>query len=310
MTEPVNNEIHSDIKADDWVLRLPAKLQPYARLMRLDRPIGTWLLLLPGWWAIILASDGMGNRFISLRDMLAAMALFALGAVVMRGAGCIVNDLWDRNLDRKVARTAIRPLASGQIRPVQALLLLAVLLAIGCWVLMQLSYTAIFVGLISIPFIVMYPLMKRITWWPQAFLGLTFNFGALVGWAAMTDTIALPAIFLYVAGFFWTLGYDTIYAHQDIADDAAAGIKSTARRLGEKNKLFVGSSYAICWVLLVGAFAAAGAPSLCFFILVVCALHLAWQALVWRTDNPASALQMFKSNRDFGLMVTVAALLS
>ncbi len=285
----------SDIGTSGLLLRLlPESWKPYALLMRLDRPIGTWLLLLPGLWAIALAGGGREWRL---------MLLFAAGAVIMRGAGCVVNDLWDRDLDRQVARTAARPLAAGTVTPRRAMVLLAALLFLGLLILLQLPRAAILLGGLSLPFIAVYPLMKRITWWPQAFLGLTFNFGALIGWAAATGGIALPALLLYAAGFFWTLGYDTIYAHQDIADDAAIGIKSSARRLGEKSKAAVALFYALCWLLLAAAFLAAHAGPVSLLALPAALLHLIWQLKTWTPDNPASALKIFRSNRDFGLIV-------
>ncbi len=291
---------HTDIRQEGWIVRiLPPAARPYALLMRLDRPVGTWLLLLPGLWAIALAGG--------LRDW-KLMLLFGAGAVVMRGAGCVINDLWDRDLDRQVARTASRPLASGAVTPRQAFMLLAALMALGLTILLQLPKDAVILGVLSIPLIAAYPLMKRITWWPQAFLGLTFNFGALVGWAAATGTLAPPALALYAAGFFWTLGYDTIYAHQDIGDDASAGIKSSARYLGNRSKRAVSLFYALSWSLLVLAFWLAGAGMMALFILGLSLPHMVWQVKTWRQEDPASALAVFKSNRDFGIIVLSAAL--
>ncbi len=298
---------HTDIRFDGWIERvLPAPLRPYALLMRLDRPVGIWLLLLPGWWAIVLAAGGVAHMN---RHDWWAMLLFGAGAVVMRGAGCIVNDLWDRDLDRQVARTAARPLAAGTVGRKQAAAFLLLLALLGLSILLQLSLVGICLGFLSIPFILAYPYMKRITWWPQAFLGLTFNFGALMGYAAVTGMLAWPAWLLYAAGFFWTLGYDTIYAHQDIEDDARAGIKSTARRLGRWSKPFVAAAYLLAWLLLEAAFGAAGASLAARLALAVPLAHLAWQLKIWRTDEPASALFVFRSNRDFGLMVLAAAAL-
>jgi 4-hydroxybenzoate polyprenyltransferase len=188
-------------------------VRPYALLMRLDRPIGWWLLLLPGWWAIALAGGGVQG--LSGWDW-TMLVLFFFGAIIMRGAGCIVNDLWDRDLDAKVERTKARPLASGEVQIWQACAFLAVLLFLGLLILLATdSAVAFWLGLLSLSFIVAYPYMKRITWWPQAFLGLTFNFGVPMGWAAATGFLSWPALFLYAGAFFWTLGYDTIYAHQD-----------------------------------------------------------------------------------------------
>lgn len=282
---------------------LPVSLRPYALLMRLDRPIGTWLLLLPGWWALTLAGRGQGGRVLTL------MALFAVGAVVMRGAGCIVNDLWDRDLDAKVERTRERPLASGAVSVRQAIALLITLAIIGLAVLGQLPRAAILTGIASLPFIVLYPAMKRITWWPQAFLGLTFNFGALVGWTALRGQIDPAAWLLYAAGFFWTLGYDTIYAHQDIADDIAAGVKSTARRLGRWNKPFIAACYAACWLSLQFALHLAGSGLAAHYALVLPGAHFIWQVARWDIARPDDALRVFRSNRDAGLLVLLACLL-
>ncbi len=305
----MNTTIHTDIKRDGWVGRfLPAFLRPYALLMRLDRPVGIWLLLLPGWWSIVLASGGLlHGSWQAQRQEWLTLALFGAGAVIMRGAGCIINDLWDRDLDKGVARTAQRPLASGQVSTKAALIFLFILLCLGLCILLQLSLVTICLGFLSLPFIIAYPLMKRITWWPQAFLGLTFNFGALMGWSAVTGALAWPAFLLYAAGFFWTLGYDTIYADQDLEDDAAMGIKSSTRRLGAKAKPFVAGCYAICWILLVLAIAIAGGKAIVILPLLLALWHMVWQIRNWDRADPVSALAVFKSNRDFGLIIFAAA---
>jgi 4-hydroxybenzoate polyprenyltransferase len=294
MTSPVNTKTHTDIKRLLWIERLPVQMRPYAYLMRIDRPIGIWLLLLPGLWSIFLSnSDNVSKLWASL--------LFTFGAVVMRAAGCIVNDLWDRDLDRLVERTRSRPIASGAVTVRNAIIFLATLLLIGLLVLVQFNAATIILGILTLPLILAYPLMKRVTWWPQAFLGLTFNFGALMGWSAMTGTIGLPAILLYIGGIFWTLGYDTVYAHQDKEDDLMAGIKSTALKFGDQSKAWIARFYA--------------AASACFFLALMTAqgsliailfmlpmLHLAWQVRRWNPQSPESSLAMFKSNRDFGLL--------
>lgn len=291
----------------DLIARLPKGAQPYALLMRLDRPAGWWLLLLPGWWAIALAGGGifgMGPR------QWALMILFLIGAVVMRAAGCIVNDLWDRDLDAKVERTRARPLASGAISPRQALLTLGLLLCAGLLILLQTSWMCGALGVLSLVFVGIYPLMKRITWWPQAFLGLTFNFGALMGWAAVMNDVSVAAVLLYGAGFFWTLGYDTIYAHQDIEDDMKVGIKSTARLFGSKSRKYVTAFYALAWLLLGLAGLAATGSSVIFLFLIPVAVHFGWQVKYWYINDPASSLRMFKSNRTAGLLALAAFLLS
>lgn len=289
----MNTKIHTDIKAEGRIVRmLPPFFASYAYLGRFDRPIGIWLLLLPGWWSIVLASGGAARM-----DGRAWMifALFGVGAVVMRAAGCVVNDLWDRKLDAQVERTKQRPLASGAVSMRGALAFLFILLAIGLAILLQFNALTILLGLLSLPLIAAYPLMKRITWWPQLFLGFTFNFGALMGWGAVTGEIGLPAWFLYIGGIFWTLGYDTIYAHQDKEDDALAGIKSTARLFGTNSKKYVSAFFAVVCVLIFIVRQS--------FFLVPAALHLTWQLFAWKPDDAESSLCIFKSNRDFGFLV-------
>lgn len=291
----------------DVIARLPKVLHPYALSLRLDRPVGWWLLLLPGWWAIALAGGGligMGPRQWGL------MVLFLIGAIAMRGAGCIINDLWDRDLDRRVERTRLRPLASGQIKVRQALLTLALCLCIGFLILLQTSWMCAALALVAMMLVVIYPLMKRITWWPQAFLGITFNFGALMGWAAVTNTVPLAAILLYAAGIFWTLGYDTIYAWQDIEDDMKAGVKSTARLFGAKSRRAVAVFYGIAWLLMGAAGMAATGSAVMFLLLVPVAIHFGWQVRTWRLSDPASALARFKSNRNAGILALLGYMLA
>jgi 4-hydroxybenzoate polyprenyltransferase len=292
----------TDIPTRDWVAqKLPAFLRPYARLMRLDRPIGTWLLLLPCWWGVALACRGMPNLWL--------MFLFAVGSVIMRGAGCVVNDLYDRDLDRQVARTATRPLASGEVEPWQAIILIALLLLIGCGILLLLNHTAVVIGLASLFLIFTYPLMKRITWWPQLFLGITFNWGALVGWAAETGTLSAPVGWLYAAGIVWTLAYDTIYAHQDVQDDERIGVKSTARLFGVKSKRWVGAFYVLTILFILGAGHSAGLGK-GFYVLMIWAASFAYgQWDKWRMFKPENCLQRFRSSRDFGLIVLLAIII-
>jgi len=298
---------HTDINTKGWIRRLPGAMQPYALLMRLDRPIGTWLLLLPGWWAILLAA---GGGTVLNKEDIRLFLLFGIGAIVMRGAGCVINDLWDRKLDQQVARTRLRPLASGAVSVRRALAFLAILLGIGLLILLQMSLIAILLGFLSVIFIVVYPAMKRITWWPQAFLGLTFNFGALIGWAAVTEIVEPPALLLYAAGFFWTLGYDTIYAHQDIEDDLRAGIKSTALRFGSQSRIWIARFYTASWLLFLLAFVTAGAGPLSLIVLLGAGVHFRWQLKRWIPEDSASSLAVFRSNRDFGLILLLAASLS
>ena len=284
----------------DLVERLPPAARPYALLMRLDRPIGWWLLLLPGWWAIALASGGLsamtGWDFYLL-------LLFFFGAIIMRGAGCVINDIWDRDLDAQVERTRARPLASGQIKIWQAAAFLFILLFFGLLILVQTSALTIWIGFAAMLFVVAYPFMNRITWWPQAFLGVTFNFGVLMGWAAATGgSIGFAAVLMYIGAFFWTLGYDTIYAHQDKQDDQMVGIKSTALLFGGRSKKWVGIFYAASWSLLTLSAFIANAGVIALGLLLLPGLHMLLQVLLWNPDDPASSLRWFKSNRDCGLL--------
>jgi len=288
-----------DAANDNWVDRFaPRRLQPWLKLGRFDRPAGAWLLLLPGWQGIALAGAQAGAP----PDPV-LLVKFAVGAFLMRAAGCAWNDILDRDIDAKVARTAARPVASGQISVKQALLFAALCSLLSFALLVTMPRTAIILGVASLALVAAYPLMKRITWWPQAWLGLTFNWGALLGYAAVTDQLALPSILLYASGLFWTLGYDTIYAIQDMEDDALAGVKSSARRLG------AGAPRAILWfygLAALLAFAAAYAAHLGPLFLafgLLYALHLFRQAAQVRMDNPALALKLFRSNRDAGLIL-------
>jgi 4-hydroxybenzoate polyprenyltransferase len=289
----------SDMPAGGWIDRLaPASVAPYMRLARLDRPIGSWLLLFPCWWGVALASAGFPDlRF---------MALFAIGAVIMRAAGCTVNDIADRDFDARVARTRARPIACGDIGLPQAFAFLGLLLLAGLGVLVTFNPFTVALGIAALPLIVAYPFMKRITYWPQAFLGLTFNWGALLGWAAVEGVLAAPALALYAGAFFWTLGYDTIYAHQDKADDLIVGVKSTALKLGEGTRpwLFAFYGLAVALFALAGALAGIGLP---FFVLLAAAAgHFAWQAATVRIDAPADCLAKFKSNKWVGWTLLAA----
>jgi 4-hydroxybenzoate polyprenyltransferase len=286
----------SDIPAGNWVDRVaPAPVQPYLRLARMDRPIGTWLLLLPCWWSIALASDRWPDPWL--------LVLFAIGAIVMRGAGCTVNDIADRDFDARVARTAGRPIPSGQVSVKQAAVFMVVLLAVGLLVLLQLNAFAVGVGAASMILVAVYPFMKRITYWPQAWLGLTFNWGALLGWAAVHGDLAAPALVLYAAGVFWTLGYDTIYAHQDKQDDALIGVKSTALRLGAASRPWLAVFYGLAAVLLALCGVLAGLAWPFYVALGVAALHFVWQAMRVALDDQKDCLAKFKSNRDVGLIL-------
>ncbi|GGY36652.1 4-hydroxybenzoate octaprenyltransferase [Parvularcula lutaonensis] len=283
--------------------RSPSWLRPYLRLMRADRPIGVWLLFLPCSWGVIAARpDGMdAGRFWWL------LLLFAVGSFVMRSAGCAYNDLVDRDLDRSVERTRNRPIASGAVSPKAATALIVGLSLVGLAVLLQLGLPAILIGIGSLALVAGYPFMKRITWWPQLWLGLTFNWGVLVGAAAVSGGVPLPAALLYAAGIFWTLGYDTIYALQDIEDDALAGIKSSARRLGGDVRKGVALFYTATILLAAGALVAGGRGEW-IWLLAPAALHFAWQVASIDRDDPARNLRLFKSNIWPGVFIAVAML--
>jgi 4-hydroxybenzoate polyprenyltransferase len=289
----------TDIRSGDWVDRsLPRWAEPYARLARLDRPIGTWLLLFPGWWGIALAGDPWPDPLL--------LALFGLGAVAMRGAGCTLNDIADRNYDGRVARTRTRPLPSGRVTVPQAVLFMLAQAAVGAAVLFSLNRASILLGLAVIALIATYPFMKRITYWPQFFLGLNFNWGALLGWTAATGTLAWPPVLLYFGGICWTLGYDTIYAHQDKEDDARVGVKSSALALGPRTRPFLYAAYggaAALW----GASGMAAGLGWPFGAGVAAALvHLMWQAARVDTDDPADCLAKFRTNRWVGWLLFAA----
>jgi 4-hydroxybenzoate polyprenyltransferase len=288
-----------DARPTSLVLRLtPPWALPYVQLARLDRPIGWWLLLLPCWWSSLLASlagHAPPNAW--------HLALFVIGAIAMRGAGTTYNDFLDRDIDAKVERTRNRPLAASRISTRDAAVFLAALIATGLAVLLCFNWFTIFLAPMSLVLVAIYPLMKRITFWPQAVLGLAFAFGALVGWAAEMGGLALPAILLYAGAIAWTIGYDTIYALQDKEDDLIAGVKSTALRFGARVREGVGLFYTIAFVLLGAALKAAEAfRGFALIGWLALGAHFVWQ--IWRLDpaDSALALRLFRSNRDAGLI--------
>ena len=293
---------HTDIIADGWVARLPSGWRPYALLARLDRPIGAWLLFLPGLWGILLGRPGAV-------EAIRLVVLFGVGAVVMRSAGCVVNDLWDRDIDRQVARTAGRPLASGVLRPRQALAFLAVLLAMGLAILLQLNVLSWVLGAASLVLVGLYPLAKRVTWWPQLIMGFTFGFGAPLGYAAGIGRIDAAMAALYGAAILWDLGFDTIYAHQDREDDALLGIGSTARLFGARTAPFLAACYAGAVAFLALAGWLAGLSVWFYPALLLPAGLLGRQVVVLDIDNPAVCLRLFRANREVGLAVGAAILL-
>jgi 4-hydroxybenzoate polyprenyltransferase len=298
MTETENTRI-ADAPPENWVdLYAPAFARPYMRLARLDRPIGTWLLLLPCWWSIALAANGWPNLWL--------MLLFAIGALAMRGAGCTFNDIVDRDFDARVARTKLRPIPSGAVSLRAAWVFLAAQCLIGLAVLLSLSITAIALGFASVALIAIYPFMKRITYWPQFVLGLAFNWGALMGYAAVRDALAPAPVLLYLGAIAWTIGYDTIYAHQDKDDDALIGVKSTALRFGAATHKWMWGFYGAMAAALLVAGAAAGLGSVYYAGVFFAGAHLVSQILRLDIDDPAKCLALFRSNRDFGLIVFVA----
>ena len=296
---PPTRAERSDIPKGGWLDRyVPSDARPYARLARLDRAIGTWLLLFPCWWGIAMASEGWPSLWL--------MILFGIGAVLMRGAGCTYNDIVDREFDAKVARTADRPIPSGGVSVRQAIVFLAAQALIAFVILLQLGSVAIWLGVLSLVLVFTYPLMKRITWWPQFFLGLAFNWGALMGPAAVLHAVPDWAFVLYAGGIAWTLGYDTIYAHQDKEDDALIGVKSSARRLGDRTRPALFVFYGIAVVLFGIAGRMAGLSSPYYALLGAGAVQLMWQAARIDYNDPVDCLAMFKSNRLFGWLMLAA----
>ena len=287
----------------NWVdSRAPAWARPYLRLARADRPIGSWLLLLPCWWSASLAAVGAGAPLPNLWHV----AGFAIGAVAMRGAGCTWNDLVDRDIDALVERTRSRPIPSGQVTPRAAAAFLAAQALVGFVVLLTFNAFTIATGIASLAVVAAYPFMKRITWWPQVTLGLAFSWGALMGWAAAFGRLDAPALLLYAGSIAWVIGYDTIYAHQDREDDALIGVKSTARLFADRSRPLIAAFYALAVALIGAAGAAAGAGFVFAVGLGAFALHLAWQVRSLDVDDPARCLAVFKSNRDAGLIVFAA----
>jgi 4-hydroxybenzoate polyprenyltransferase len=285
-----------------WLIaRLPERARPYALLARFDRPIGAWLLFWPGAWAIVLAG-AWGPTAIDL------ILLLAIGAVAMRGAGCVYNDIIDRDLDARVARTRDRPLASGRLSLRAAWRFLFALCLIGLIVLAGLTTPARIAAVASIGPVACYPFMKRLTWWPQAWLGLVFAWGALVGWPAATGGFAPAGLWLYAGTICWVIGYDTIYALQDIEDDALAGVKSSARALGRHVRGGVAVFYVLTLLLWGAAFWARRPDPLALAALLPVALHLGWQVCTLDPADAAGALLRFRSNRDCGLLMLLAAL--
>ncbi len=298
----------ADAVRGNWVDHFaPAPTRPYLRLSRADRPIGTWLLLLPCWWGVFLAAaNGTGFQAFDAWIVVGC----ALGAFLMRGAGCTWNDITDRDFDAAVARTKSRPIPAGQVTPRQAFVWLVVQALIAFGILLTFNLTAILLGILSLLPVAIYPFAKRFTWWPQVFLGIAFNWGALLAWTASTGSLGWPAVFLYLGGVAWTLFYDTIYAHQDTEDDALIGVKSTARLFGAATKLWLRGFLMATVVLLGLAVILALVPggnvlALVLGIAGVWAMgwHMLWQLSQLDIDDPALCMRLFRSNRDTGLIL-------
>jgi 4-hydroxybenzoate polyprenyltransferase len=290
----------------NWVDTLaPAWSRPYLRLARLDRPIGSWLLLLPCWWSSALAAIAAHQAAPNLLHL----ALFFIGAFAMRGAGCTWNDIVDRDLDGSVERTRSRPIPSGQVSVLQAAIFLVLQASVGFAVLVSFNAFTIGLGVASLAIVAVYPFMKRITYWPQIVLGLAFSWGALIGWAAAFGRLDPPALLLYAGSIAWVIGYDTIYAHQDREDDALIGIKSTALLFGERTKPMLGLFYGLAVMLLGAAGFAAGAGAVFALGLAAFAAHLAWQIVRLDIGDSDRCLAVFKSDRDAGLILFAGLLL-
>ena len=310
LQQTTSGRSHSDRVADappsNWVDRYaPAFLRPYLRLGRFDRPIGTWLLLFPCWWSQTLAELGTGKPY----PRLDYLAYFGIGAMAMRAAGCAFNDYIDRDIDAKVQRTASRPIPSGQVSPIGALLFVVAAALAGLAVLVQFNTFTILVAIASLALVLVYPFAKRFTTYPHLVLGLAFNWGALVGWASIKGSIGWPAVVLYIGGVLWTVGYDTIYAHQDKDDDAQLGLGSTALRFGDNTVSYVGALYGSAVVLWLIAGAMAGTHLIYFLALTLVFLQMSWQVATLDTANPANCLRRFRSNRDVGIAVLTGLVL-
>ncbi len=296
----------ADAVPQTWVDAAPLAVQPYLRLMRLDRPIGTWLLFWPGMFGLALGAVHRG--FLATAQDWKFLAIFAIGSIVMRGAGCTYNDIVDRDIDAKVERTRGRPIPSGAVSAKAAFIFLAAQCLIGLAILLSLNRFSILLGASSLILIAIYPFMKRVTWWPQAWLGLTFNWGALLGFAAQTGHLIPATYVLYIGCFFWTLGYDTIYAHQDKEDDALIGVKSTARLFGDMSAIWIAGFYILAFFFIGIAAVAATKNWFCVLLMLPAGAHLFWQAATLQVHDAAHCLRLFRANRDSGLLIALALL--
>jgi 4-hydroxybenzoate polyprenyltransferase len=296
----------ADARSGNWVDRYsPAAFVPYLRLARADRPIGFFLLALPCFWSMALAGLSTGAPYPDPW----LLFLFAVGAIVMRAAGCTYNDIVDRDIDAKVARTRARPLPSGQVTLTQAALFMGALALIGLAVLLSFNRFTVLLGLAVLPIVALYPFVKRVSHWPQAVLGLAFNWGALMGWAAVLGRLDWAAVVLYAGAVAWTIGYDTIYAHQDREDDDLIGLKSTALKFGSATKPWLALLYGLAWLAITTAGLMAGAGFVFLLGMILAAAHLVWQITSLDIDDAENCLVRFRSNRDLGLIVFGAIVL-
>ncbi len=289
------------MRADDWVARwLPASWGPYARLCRLDRPVGTWLTLLPALAALVQAADGWPT--------LARVAIFSLGALLMRGVGCTFNDIFDRNFDRQVERTRFRPLTSGQLTLRAALWFAAAQLLVSALLLLAINAYSRWLALALVPLVVIYPLCKRVTYWPQVVLGIAFNWGMLMAWSDTRNEVPWTAIAMWFGTVLWQIGYDAIYAYIDLRDDRRLGLKSAAMRFGERGRRWIGGLYAATLVLWLAAGAGMHMDGPYYLVMAVIAGHFVWQVAVFDVHRPAGSLRVFRANMQVGVLLIVAAL--
>jgi 4-hydroxybenzoate polyprenyltransferase len=302
----------ADAPSDNWVYRiLPPWLWPYAQLARWDRPIGWQLLMWPCFWSATLAANAaIEPRVFSGALLLYHLFLYFIGAVAMRGAGCTYNDLVDHEIDMQVARTRSRPLPSGRVTRRQAKIFIGLQALVGLFVLLQFNWFAVLLGVLSLGVVALYPFAKRFTDWPQFFLGLAFSWGALMGWAGIFGSLSFSAFLLYLASVVWTIGYDTIYAHQDKEDDELIGVRSTARLFGERTRLALVGLYGLTLVLMFLSFALAGVGLLAFVGLLIAAGMFAWQIRTLDINDGAQCLALFKSNTRVGLIIFLGLFVS
>ncbi|MBB6181147.1 4-hydroxybenzoate octaprenyltransferase [Pseudorhizobium flavum] len=310
-TDDLNGRVY-DAPSDNWVYRvLPRPAWPYAQLARWDRPIGWQLLMWPCFWSSALAANvaARGEK-LSLGLFVFHLLLFFLGSVAMRGAGCTYNDLVDHEIDNAVARTRSRPLPSGRVSRFEAKVFLVLQALVGLLVLLQFNGFAILLGILSLAVVAIYPFAKRFTDWPQFFLGLAFSWGALMGWAGLFGSLSWAPVLLYLGSVAWTIGYDTIYAHQDKEDDALVGVRSTARLFGANTKAWLVGLYGLTLVLLLAAYAGADVGFIAYLGLFVAAVMFAWQILILDIDNPDQCLQLFKFNTRVGAVIFAGLVLA